>query len=393
MVTVKAGSHVHQLLQLLAIAGEFPASSLHLLGNERVLKALVHRLESVQDVRFSLKGQTYHTKVLQVSGYRNMRTVRLSKGALPLLEGLHQEALAYYMNAFQQHSFSGSVHHIGRNHRVGEAIALAMIAGLEVQPYALPKLHHGFIEKQEFPGPSFYIARDIKGNEFDNADKTMFTRIVGAVFSPGGCYAIYNTRNAVMKWSGNGEFKAAHYLSELARCNYDTDGLPRIRYGSYEVESALLLGNDPGVALQTILESDKNKRKSSRVDSIYPRVHFIPLNSDGIRLLCILTLPDWKERVLDALFESECRSRPGYGFMEYDACVNGVYVLSHLDSDLARLIRFREGLRLETDTGRQFEVVCYPWQAEFLRTYLEGCARLRIIKMETLVEHMEEPIP
>jgi hypothetical protein len=109
-------------------------------------------------------------------------------------------------------------------------------------------------------------------------------------------------------------------------------------------------------------------------------------------LLKLLTLPYWNERVLDALFERECRSW-NQGFMEYDAVVNGVYVFSHLDSDLARLIRFREGLRLEeegfpwrTETDRQFEVVCYPWQAEFLKAYLGGIPRLRFraIPMEKL---------
>ena len=150
MVTVKEGSHVHQLLQLLAIAGEFPASSLHLLGNERVVKELVHRLESAQDIRFSLEGQVHHTKLFTVSGYRDMRTVRLSKGALPLLEGLHPKASAYYLRATRNHQLAGGVHHVGRNHRVGEAIALAMMADLEFRPYALPKLHQGIIAPKVF---------------------------------------------------------------------------------------------------------------------------------------------------------------------------------------------------------------------------------------------------
>ena len=76
---------------------------------------------------------------------------------------------------------------------------MAMMVGLEFRPYALPKLHQGVIARQAFPKPSFYIARDIKGSEFDDMDKTMFTRVVGAMFYPGGCYAVYNTRNAVMK--------------------------------------------------------------------------------------------------------------------------------------------------------------------------------------------------
>ena len=119
-------------------------------------------------------------------------------------------------------------------------------------------------------------------------------------------------------------------------------------------------------------------------------IDFIPLNSDGIQLLRILTLPDWNDRVLDALFESDSRPK-GYGFMEYDAVINGRYVLSHLDSDLGRLIRFREGVRYETEerTGRLFGVVCYPWQAEFLRAYLDSAVKLRIIKMEDLWNAMQ----
>jgi len=382
MVTVKAGSHVYQLLQLLAIAGEFPASSLHLLGNERVIKALVHRLETTQVIGFT-REDAYRTKVFQVKGYRDMRTVKLYSGALLMLRKLHPEAYTYYMDSFQQHRFSGSVHHIGRNHRVGEAVALVMMAGLEFRPYVLPTLFGSAIITKEFPKPSFYIARNIKGSEFDDMDKTMFTRIVGALFYPGGCYAVYNTRNAVMKWSGVGEIRAKLYLS----------GIKPYNAGSHGVESALLLGNDPGVALQTVLESDKTKnpRKTMRFDKIYRSVHFVPLNSDGIQLLRVLTLPGWNEKILDALFEPEQRPK-GYGFMEYDARIDGVYVFSHLDSDLARLIRFREGLCLETETENQFEVLGYPWQAEFLKAYLGGIPRLRIkiIKMEAILGYILE---
>ena len=235
---------------------------------------------------------------------------------------------------------------------------MAMMAGFECRPYELPKLQRGVIARKTFPRPSFYIARDIKGSEFDDIDKTMFTRVVGAVFYPGGCYAVYNTRNAVMKWSGTGEIKAQIFLSSLNRCNANP----------HDVNSALLLGNSPTVALQTILESDKTKnlRNSSRFDKIYQQVHFIPLNSDGIQLLQILTLLDWNEKILGAVFESDER-RTGYGSFEYDARINGRYVLSHLDSDLARLIRFRECVRYETETrpGTKFGVVCFPWQEDF----------------------------
>lgn len=85
MVTLRPGSHVWRLLTVLSAAGEFPAQSLHLLGSERSLEKLVHRLESPQEVR-SLDGAVLGSyKLLTVSGRRERRTIRLCKGALPLL--------------------------------------------------------------------------------------------------------------------------------------------------------------------------------------------------------------------------------------------------------------------------------------------------------------------
>lgn len=67
--------------------------------------------------------------------------------------------------------------------------------------------------------PAFYLAKDIKRVGGAEMNKTMFTRMAGAVFSPGGCYAVYNTRASAMKWSGMGEFKALHSLMEIGRMN------------------------------------------------------------------------------------------------------------------------------------------------------------------------------
>ena len=370
MVMVKAGSHVYQLLQLLAVSGEFPAASLRLLGNERVVKATVHRLESVQEINFLASGSMYRTKVFQVSGPRPRRTVRFCKEALPLLDELHPGALAYYLTATRNHQFSGASDHIWRNHRVGEAIAMAMMAGLEFRPWALPKLQGLAVSRNLPKAPCYYIARDLKENEMDGMYKTSFTRVVGAAFYPGGCYAVYNTRGAVMKWAGSGEYKMADHLSELARRNTDLE----------EVKSALLMGSDPLIALRMILESDK--RTDMRFDRIYDAVHYIPLDADGVRLMKLLVLPDWKEKILRALFPPKMRLR-GYGSIPYDAIAGELCVLSHLDADLARLIRFREGLSRD-DSDHRYEVLCYPWQQAYLQAYLEDRAKLKLIEMEKI---------
>jgi len=370
MIAIRPGSRVHRLLFLLSVAGEYPAKSLHLLGNGRDLKKFIHQLEEVRDFRTDRDGTVYTTKLLTVSGKRDSRTIRLYKGALPILSEIHPDALGYYLESFRKHRFSGDSTHIWRNHRVSEALALSMMAGIEIRPYILPRLQKTGIHHTVPESPSFYIARDFKKLDVSELNKTMFTRIVGAVFYPGGIYAVYNTRGAVMKWSGMGELKTTHHLLELSRMNAGLD----------EVSSALLLGTGPDIALQTLIQSDKSRRMELRFDKIYPHIHFIPMNQDGIRLVRILTLPDWNERVLGALFDSQMRPK-GYGFMEYDAFWEGTYIYSHLDSDIARLVRFREALETQTE---KFEVMCFPWQAGFLKEYLGQRVILKQLEMGSL---------
>jgi len=143
-----------------------------------------------------------------------------------------------------------------------------------------------------------------------------------------------------------------------------------------------LIGSNPRIALQTLEESDRSRRMDLRFDRIYPHVHFIPMNQNGIRLMRILTLPDWNEKMKSALFTPKMRPQ-GYGFMEYDAFWEGTYIYSHLDSDIARLIRLRQALETQAE---RFEVLCFPWQAGFLQEYLGQRVTLKQIGMEQLEE-------
>ena len=84
-----------------------------------------------------------------------------------------------------------------------------------------------------------------------------------------------------------------------------------------QADHALLLGESMDVALRTLQES-KIRGVELRFDRIYPHIHFIPMNQQGSRLLKILTLPDWNEALLSAIFPAEWRAI-GPGTMEYDA--------------------------------------------------------------------------
>lgn len=370
MIHIRPGSQVYRLITLLSFVGEYPAASVHLLGNERVYKALIHKLTMPQLFRDSQTGTEITCRLLNISGKGSDKTIRLYKAALPILEWIHPDAYGYYMNAFWDHRFPGDAAHRERNHRVAEAAVLCMRSGIEVRPYLLPKLQN----KQQrlvIPNhPVLYLAKDLKKVGESEMNKTMFTRMVGAVFSSGSCYAVYNTRGAAMKWSGMGEFKALNSLLDIGRLNTHI----------MKIDSAILLGESENIALRTLLESDKSRRLEFRFDAIYRHIYFIPMDSSGIRQLRILSVPDWKEKLLDLLFEPEVRSYDR-GFFEYDACINGVYILSHLDGDLARLIRFREAMDVQNGP---FEILCFPQQMPFLREYLGQLVRYKTIDIDSV---------
>ena len=80
------------------------------------------------------------------------------------------------------------------------------------------------------------------------------------------------------------------------------------------------------------------------------------------------------------LFEPEQRSYDN-GIFEYDACIDGVYVLSYLDGDIARLMRFKSA---QEKLQCRCEVLCFPDQVSFLQKYLEGLVEIRVIDRDSV---------
>lgn len=367
MMFIRRGSQAFELLTLLSVVGEFPNCSIHLFGRERVYKALISKMTEPQTFCHTETGKRLTTKLLTISGKGGMKTVRLYRKALPILEWIGADN--YYAATFKDHKFRGDASHIVRNHRVAEATAMFMKAGLDIRPYQLALLQNeGILDVVK--KPSFYISRSLKGTFEVDMNKTMYTRIVGALFTEGSCFAVYNTRGTAMKWSGKGEFKTRQSLGELARMNA----------GIREVDSAILFGNDAQTALSTLNVDDEDKRKESRFDSIYSHIHYVPLSQDGIRQLRFFLIPRWKEQLLELLFDDADRSFDA-GLFEYDAYVDGTYVLVHFDGDIARLIRYREGIE---NVEERHEVLCFPHQVNYLRQYLGDKVAIKTIDIQTL---------
>ena len=377
MKILKPSSQLHRLISLLSVCGEFPVKSLNLLGNKRLYRRVVSECTVPVTVQNHATKETISLpKIFILTGKGRMKSIRLYKGARPILswfgEGEYYDSICYGYN------MPMTTAHVDRNHRVAETLAAFMDAGFYYLPHTLPRLKSEGINRIITTQPLVYPSRMLKFSDDGEVNKTGFSRITGAVFAGGDCYAVYNTRNAVMKWSGKGETKAMVSLKQLSIVNsgIDPDRLP-----------VLFFGASQEVAFRSMLAMRKATNVNLRFDMFAPRIHFVPLNRYGARFLKFISIPNWQERILNLLFDDEDRSF-NRGSFEFDAKINDTYILSHLDSDLCGLNRFREAIIDEPDS--KYEALCFEWQYDFVKKFLGDLAKVTVISFDEVDKEMSE---
>lgn len=378
MKILKPGSQLHRLISLLSVCGEFPVKSLDLLGNKRLYRRVVSECTIPVTVQNTATKETISLpKIFILTGKGRMKSIRLYKGARPILtwigEGEYYDSICYGYN------MPMTTAHIDRNHRVAETLAAFMDAGFYYLPHTLPKLKSEGINRIITTQPLAYPSRMLKFFDDGEVNKTGFSRVTGAVFAGGDCYAVYNTRNAVMKWSGEGEMKMKVNINLLSLVNSGVDHarLPMLFFGaSHEI------------AFRSMLAMRKATNARSRFDMFYPKIHFVPLNQYGARFLRFISIPGWRDHLLELLFDEDQIAK--HTNFEYDAKINGTYILSHLDSDLCRLNRFREAIISLGNTIEKYEVLCFEWQYDFVKQYLGDLANVTVISFDSVDKELSE---
>ncbi len=379
MKILKPGSQLHRLISLLSVCGEFPVKSLDLLGNKRLYRRVISECTIPVTVQNPITKEIISLpKIFILTGKGRMKSIRLYKGARPILtwigEGEYYDSICYGYN------MPMTTAHVDRNHRVAETLAAFMDAGFYYLPHTLPRLKSEGMNRIITTQPLSYPSRMLKFSDDGEVNKTGFSRITGAVFAGGDCYAVYNTRSAVMKWSGEGEMKMKVNINLLSIVNSGVDHarLPMLFFGASQE-----------VAFCSMLAMRKATNVRFRFDMFAPRIHFVPLNRYGARFLKFISIPNWQERILNLLFDDEDRSF-NRGNFEFDAKINGTYILSHLDSDICRLNRFREAIIFFEDEKASYEVLCFEWQYHFVKKFMGELAKVTPVSFDEFDEELSE---
>ena len=384
---------IHQLMSLLSVVGEYPVCSIDLLGEKRCFRRLITDLIAKQEFWNIDNDEVFDCVAVGLSGKGKYKTIRLRKRAVPMLSWCGGEA--HYEENYMQSTFSGSVEYVDRNHRVAETVAMVQGAGIEYRPWAMPELQTDIQDKNNICEAVYYTSRKIKKSYDDIPQFIGSTRFTGVLMTPKDAFTVYNARDGVMKWGHKGEYKSLNIIKECVACNTQNNNVTKM----------ILMGRTLEIVMETISQSEKEEaieiRKNRKqkyksytsIPSIYRTVHYVPLSEFGQKLLKILTVPDYRGKVLRLIYEEDELSNGTENFV-YDAYRKNRYVLSFLDGDITRLRQFKKTMLDYQKKGEPVScaVLCFKEQSEEVTEYMSDCEDVNIptVKIENVLKLLQE---
>lgn len=361
MLLVKDGSKVNEILKIVAMTGEFPSRAVKLLGDYVAWRRRIKDMTQKQVYKNQETNETYECVALTIAGEGSNKSIRLTKNAMPLLEWIGEREL--YEKTIER--FNGAAKS-ERTHRVAEAILMFHLTGVPVQKIGNPKKGNlpVFLTSKTNREAVKNCLDQTKMNE---TELTMFTRVIGLFMNQGTCMVVYNTRDAKMKWALKSEAKTKGVYLPYAS-----------RYCAAQNIDALFFGSNYSVGYETMTNVSHMdiKQKDSTIFELFRNAYFVPLDDFGKKLMRVITTPDFPNKLLGILMPEKNR-RSGYSLFEYDGILNGQYVFSFLDSNVARLNMFR--IAMDVHFKREPakygipKIVCYYEQESFVRELFAGC--------------------
>ena len=379
MIRIKRGSHAYVLLTFMGLIGELPYKSLHLLGSVQTVRRVVEKMCVKEEYINDETKEVFEVKAFIQSGAGNKQTIRLSKKALKLLDWVGMRK--FYEGVTYNCNMPGDEVHVYRNHRMAEVLFMMLRAGAGCLPTTIPNLEYKSFDKLRIKSTCFYPSRLIKNMNKDESVKLKYILALGAVISPYGSYVVYNTRDKAMRWNGIGEQKARMIIDNLANRNT----------GIEDVRSCMLFANNGQAILETLKNSLKKrvvKGKNGRwyretpvsVVDVYDHVHYIPLNETGIRMLRVMFLPNFQERIQQVIYVKPLLDK---GRTIFDGRNNDCYFINHFDGDIGKLYYLKGFLEVQPT---KCTMVCFDFQYDYLKSYLGNLVNYKVFTIEQLEE-------
>jgi hypothetical protein len=303
-----------------------------------------------------------------------------------MLKWWDEDMYKLYMDEYDNHNFSGNARHINRNHLLAETAVMCLRAGVEVNPLDTPDMLEDDIKMLRCTNPFFYFAREVKRAYKEEMNKIRYTRLAGVLTLQDGVYTVYNLRNEVPNWMGEGESKVLWHMESM---------FYPIREEEHPYHrSALMFGENYDVALSLMQTIRETKKLDYGLFRSFFRIRYIPMNDFGVRFLRLVTSDNWRENLLLSLFEpKQCTT--SWGGLSFNVFVDGIDTYCFLDGDIRNLFNFRDTILMRNEgmlpsgTVRGHKVICYPEQLAFVQEFLGDLAEYATVTMDAVENALE----
>lgn len=348
-------TRAYELLELIAIFGEFPTDLLpRLSGGASYKETIVTSLKQKGLVK------TYYDD--------GRRGLRLTITAKRLLMADNPMRFSFYLNGNSDTNHVRSEpHRRERLYRVAEATVTMKNANVAVFRDERPSIFSR--ERKDgvyIDTPAFYSSREMQelGNQFS---KMKGARSVGVLLTEENIFITYSLGESIIKWSYKSEMRTKALLQNVL-C------LERLSH-QYSPQSiqGLLLGNSMELALE-ILKS--GGQQYYVLDGNYENFYFVTKDERGEMLLKLLCRPELCEELDEILSDDLCPAQSGF-LIENDAMTeDGTPVLFAYKCDLNRIQKFNTALSTQNKKGILY---CFDYQAEVLRRYCSGLVEFKTL--------------
>ena len=384
MIIFNINTRVYNLISLLCVTGEYPVASLGILGDRTCYRRLVTNMCKMQTYHNSETGEKITCRALNISGKGKLKTLRLTKYALPLARWV--EGAEFYTETHLKNNRSSNEQTVERHHRMAEAVAIIQQSGFEYRPWYLPEIQNEIRQYSTINEPSYFLPKVFRGDMSNPSQKYTFSRVVGTLMTPNKTLMVYNTRNAIMKWDGQGESRT--------KINVENFSYRNTKKG--EIDSAIIMGQNLNYVLGLIHQTEKQYKLASTFQkfnllTMFYNIHYIPLNQFGAKLIQVLTLPNCHNYILSLIYNDESL-KSGSMSLNYDIYNNGVYTLSLLDYDMRRLILVKSEIKTLIKEGKPFiyQILCFPEQIDELYQYLGDYVEYLTVNIDELLDLLYE---
>ncbi len=347
------GTQGRQLLELVAVSGDFPVY-------------LLERLPGKPAYRASMVKKLKKKGLLRTFYRDGLRTLRLGWLAKELLMQESSERFAFFLTGTAETSrLKSEKTRRLRLARMADMYTAMQNAGVEIFRDQKPAVFsREFSGKERIRAPCYYGSREIKETGLD-AVKIRSSRMTGMLLTEEKGYVVYNCGDALMKWGSREELRLKIFLqlevnSRRLGGQYGTDGLEAVLFAD-RMETALLL-----------MQAEKKDGAYFLFDGNYRHFYFLTNDYYGETLLRLLCCPGKKQEMEELMrtgLEEKTENKTGQDGYGQD----GTPVLFGWFFDLPRIVRFQKLLAFQNRTGR---IICFDFQREILERYfaLKGTA-------------------